>query len=58
MQHKKQEGYDGISNEILKSCSPIIECYPAKAVTKCITEEIFPDCSRISKGHSFVQERG
>ena len=49
MKNKKSAGYDGISNEILKCCSPIIECYLAKAVNKCITEEIFPECLKVSK---------
>ena len=39
MKNKKSAGYDGISNEILKCCSAIIECFLAKAVNKCIIKE-------------------
>ena len=48
MKNKKSAGYDGISNEILKCCSPIIESHLAKSVNKCITE-VFPKCLKVSK---------
>ena len=44
MKNIKSSGYEGISNEILKCCPPIVEHYPAKRINKCIFQEIFPDC--------------
>ena len=49
MKNKKSAGFDGVSNETLKCCSPIFECYLAEAVNKCITEEIFPECLKVPK---------
>ena len=46
MKNKKNTGFDGISNEILKRCAPIVENYLAKGINKCILEEILPDCSK------------
>ena len=56
MKNKKSAGYDGISNEILKCCSPIIESHLAKSVNKCITE-VFSQMFESIEGHSFVQKR-
>ena len=52
IKNKKSAGYD----EILKSRSPIIECYLAKAVNKCITRN-FSRIFESIEGHSFAQER-
>ena len=49
MKNKKSADSNGISNETLKCCSPIIECFLAKAVKKCITEKILPECLKVSK---------
>ena len=49
MKNKKSNGYNGFSNEIPKSCSPIVEHYLAKVVNKCILEEALPDCLKKSK---------
>ena len=49
MKNKKSTGYDGISNEILKCCSPVVEHYLAKVINKCFNEEIIPDCLKKTK---------
>ena len=49
MKNKKSTGHDGISNEILKCCSPIIECHLARAINYCLLERIFPDSLKIAK---------
>ena len=40
---------DGIINEILKCCSPVIEPAIAAAFNKCIEERTFPKCIKIAK---------
>ena len=45
----KSYGLDGISNEILKCCSPVIEPAIAAAFNKCIEERTFPKCLKIAK---------
>ena len=49
MKNKKSCGRDGISSEILKCCSPIIERHLAIAFNKCIDEGVFPDIFKIAK---------
>ncbi|MEL6988783.1 MAG: reverse transcriptase family protein, partial [Bacteroidota bacterium] len=49
MKNKKSFGYDGISNEILKCCSPVIEGFLARAFNKALSEHIFPDNLKIAK---------
>ena len=49
MKNKKSCGMDGISNEILKRCSPIIERHLALALNKCIDEGVFPDIFKTAK---------
>ena len=49
MKNKKSTGHDGISNEILKCCSPIIEKYLSEAFNKCILERRFPNSLKIAK---------
>ena len=49
LKNKRSTGPSGISNEILKLCSPVIEPYICKIVNKCIEEETFPDCLKVAK---------
>ena len=49
MKNKKGYGLDGISNEILKFCSPVIGPTIAAAFNKCIQERMFPKCLKIPK---------
>ena len=49
MKNKKTYGLDGISNEILKCCSPIIRPVLATAFNKCIEERTFPKWLKIAK---------
>ena len=42
MKNKKNCGLDGVSDEILKCCSPVIEPALAAAFNKCIEERTFP----------------
>ena len=45
----KSCGMDGISSEILKSCSPITARHLALAFNKCIDEGVFPDIFKIAE---------
>ena len=49
LKNKKSTGHDGISNEILKCCSPIIEKYLCEAFNNCILERRFPNSLKIAK---------
>ena len=49
MKRKKSSGHDGISNEILKCCSPILEPFLVRIFNQCITNCIFPECYKIAK---------
>ena len=49
MKNKKSYGLDGISNEILKCCSPVVEPDIAAAFNKCIEERAFSKCLKIAK---------
>ena len=49
LKNKKICGMDGISNEILKSCSPIMERHLSRASNKCIDEGAFPDIFKPAK---------
>ena len=49
MKNKKSYGLDGISNEILKCCPPVIEPDIATAFNKCIEEPTFPKCLKSAK---------
>ena len=49
LKNKNSYGMDGISSEILKCCSPIIERHLALAFKKCIDEGVFPDIFKIAK---------
>ena len=44
MKNKKSTGEDGISNEMFKCCSPIIEPHIATMFNNCIEDGIFSDC--------------
>ena len=45
----KSSGHDGISNEILKCWSPILEPFLVRIFNQCITNYIFPECFKIVK---------
>ena len=49
LKNKKSSGHDGISNKILKSCSPIIEKYLVARFNNCIEKQFFPECLKIAK---------
>ena len=49
MKNKKSTGHDGINNEILKCCSPVIEPYLVEAFNDSIQCGIFPDCLKVAK---------
>ena len=49
MKNKKSSGHDGISNEILKCCSPVIENYLTNCFNNCIEKQFFPNSLKIAK---------
>ena len=49
LKNKKNHGHDGISSEILKCCSPIVESYLAVAFNRAIEEAKFPSAFEIAK---------
>ena len=49
LKNKKSYGLDGISSEILKFCTPVIEPAIAAAFNKCIEGRTFPKCLKIAK---------
>ena len=49
LKNKKSSGNDGISNEILKCSSPIIEKYLVQSFNGCIEKQVFPECLKIAK---------
>ena len=49
MKCKKSYGEDGITNEIIKCCSPIVENFIAIAFNKCIQEKTYPKCFKTAK---------
>ena len=49
LKNNKSCGMDGISSEILKCYSPIIERHLALAFNKCIDEGVLPDIFKIAK---------
>ena len=49
LKNKKSSGLDGISNEILKSCSPIIEKYLVRSLNDSIEKQVFPECLKYAK---------
>ena len=49
MKNKKGDGLDGMSNEILKCCLPVIDPAIAAAFNKCSEERTFPKCLKIAK---------
>ena len=46
---KKSYGEDGITNEIVKCCSPIVENFIAIAFNKCIQEKNIRSVSKLQK---------
>ena len=49
MKNKKSSEPDGISNEILKCCSPVVEEPLSKAFNERVKIGIFPECLKIAK---------
>ena len=51
----KKSGHDGITDEILKCCSQLIEAYLAETFDNCFNGEVFP--SQNCKSYSSIQKR-
>ena len=49
LKNKKSSGHDGISNEILKCCSPVIEPILAEIFNEMIEFSIYPDWTKLAK---------
>ena len=49
MKCKKSYGEDGIINEMIKCCSPIVENFIAIAFNKCVQEKTYPKCFKTAK---------
>ena len=49
LKNKKSSGHDGISNEILKCCSPVIEPILAEIFNEMIEFSIYPDWMKLAK---------
>ena len=56
MKNRKSYGLDGISNEILKRCSPVTEPAIAAAFNKVIEERTFPKCLKIAKSSQYSKK--
>ena len=48
VQHTKSTDIYGITNEILESCSPVIERYLIIEINQCFTGHDYPDCLLIA----------
>ena len=53
--NKKNTGEDGMSNEMLKCCSPNIAPHIATLFNNCIKERIFPDCFKSANVIAFYK---
>ena len=49
LKNKKSSGHDGISNEILKCCSPVVEPILAKTFNEMIEYSTYPDWMKLAK---------
>ena len=49
LEDNKSCDHDGISNEILKCCSSILEPLLVKIFNQCTTVSIFPECYKVAK---------
>ena len=49
LKNEKSSGHDGIGNEILKCCSPVVEPFLVRIFNQCITNCIFPECFKVAK---------
>ena len=49
LKNKKSAGHDGISNEILKCCSPIVEPFLVDIFNKSIDQGVFPSSLKLTK---------
>ena len=56
LKNKTSSGHDGISNEILKCCSPIIEKYLVRRFIDCAEKQVFPECLKIAKVLPFFKK--
>ena len=56
LKNEKSISHDGISNEILKCCSPITEKYLVKAFNICLEERKVPQCMKIAQISSFFKK--
>ena len=50
LKNRKRSGHDGISKEILKCCSPILENFLVKSFNICLEERKVPQFMKIAKG--------
>ena len=57
LKNKKSSGHDGISNELLKCCSPVIDSFLANAINRAINEHVFPETLKVAKSFP-IQEGG
>ena len=55
LKSKQNTGHDEISNEVLKSCSSIIEKYLTTLFNKCIEDRTFPETMKIAKVIPFFE---
>ena len=49
LKNEKTYGNDGISNEMIKLCSPVISPYLVQCFNTCIDEGVFPEFLKIAK---------
>ena len=56
MKPKKSYGSDGIRNEMLICCSPIIEPYIELAINKCFRKKYFQKASKLQKSYHYKDE--
>ena len=49
LKNKKSVGHDGLSNEMLKHCSPVIEKYLSEAFNMSISNRKFPEFLKLAK---------
>ena len=49
LKNKKSVGHDGLSNEMLKHCSPVIEKYLSEAFNMSISKRKFPEYLKLAK---------
>ena len=55
--NKGNTSHDGISKEIIESCSPVIEPYLVELFNKCLNEKKFPDEMKTAKIVPFFKKK-